>query len=352
MSKWIITGISGCGRIEFLDELKKHCEQYRKRVNVYDVGKMIHNECLRLKIPFKDDRILDIDKTTLKVVRVSVLKDVEIEILKNQDVDLHLIGSHATFRWKQRILPGISYQDLIRINPDGFINIVDNVEEIEKTNKKNPKWDEFSLSNLEETQEWMMEEEFITEVLSDVLNKPMYIVARDHTIENFSDLLLSTKKKIYLSYPITAVQEENPEMLKKVQGTILKELEELFVVFDPLSVKDMSLAEKKLDIIIGENIENGISLKAKEIIKKRTIERDFQFIDQSDAVVVLYLTDKLSPGVLAEIYYAHRNQKPVFMVFPGKKSPFIEDATTFIEETFEELIPKLKEFADSKITCT
>jgi hypothetical protein len=32
---------------------------------------------------------------------------------------------------------------------------------------------------------------------------------------------------------------------------------------------------------------------------KRTIERDYRFIDQSDVVVVLYMTEKVSPGVLA-----------------------------------------------------
>ena len=85
--------------------------------------------------------------------------------------------------------------------------------------------------------------------------------------------------------------------------------------------------------------------KAKEIIKARTIERDFQFIDQSDAVVVLYMTEKLSPGVLSEIAYAHRTGKPVFMVFPFKSSPFIEDITTVIYKTPQELMDMLKVFS-------
>ena len=50
-----------------------------------------------------------------------------------------------------------------------------------------------------------------------------------------------------------------------------------------------------------------------KIIKSRTVHRDYQFIDQSDAIVVFYLTDKLSPGVMGEIVYAHRNQKPIFI---------------------------------------
>ncbi len=174
----------------------------------------------------------------------------------------------------------------------------------------------------------------MTEILADVIGKPMFIVPRTHHLNNLADLFFTNKKKIYLSYPITAVRESDPELLARIQGPVLADLEKLFVVFNPLDIKDMPLTYIK-----------DLTLHEKELIKKRTIERDFQFIDQSDAVVVMYFTDKVSPGVLAEIYYAHRNQKPVFMVFPGGKSPFIEDATTFMADTLEELMVQLREFA-------
>jgi hypothetical protein len=44
---------------------------------------------------------------------------------------------------------------------------------------------------------------------------------------------------VYLSYPITEIREENPELLEKIQGPILQRLEKLFVVFNPLSIQDM-----------------------------------------------------------------------------------------------------------------
>jgi nucleoside 2-deoxyribosyltransferase len=84
---------------------------------------------------------------------------------------------------------------------------------------------------------------------------------------------------------------------------------------------------------------------ADEIIKARMIERDFQFIDQSDIVVVFYLTDKVSPGVLAEIYYAHRNQKPAFIALPGARSPFLEDVANVIAPSIEESLRHLETLA-------
>ncbi len=344
MEKWIITGISGCGRIEKLNEIKSIGETMGKKICVHDVGDLIFNECKKRNIPISDNRILDMDQNQLKLLRTLAIKTVENEILKSKDIDLHLIGTHATFRWKNRLIPGISYQDVLDIKPNGFMNIVQNVQEIFTCNKKNPKWEDQNLPDIDETQNWLMEEEFVTEVLSSVMNVPMYIVARDHKNQNLLDLFFTTKKKIYLSYPITAVRDSAPELLDKIQGSILTELEKLFIVFNPLTIKDISFANKLDDM---PELLHQLTHKSKEMLKTRTIERDFQFIDQSDAVVVFYLTDKVSPGVLAEIFYAHRNQKPVFMVYQEKTSPFIEDVTTCIVNNLDEVMEKLKIFAES-----
>lgn len=344
MQKWIVTGISGCGRIELLNEVRTYALTRNLKILVHDVGAMMFEESRRQGIPVTDERILDMDQGQLKLLRTAAARKLEIEIIKNQDADLHLIGTHATFRWKNRLIPGISYQDVLEIDPNGFINVVHDIKEVFDCNKRNKKWDALTLPSLDETQHWMIEEEFVTEVLANVIRMPIFIVARNHNVSNLTDLFFTSKKKIYLSYPITAVRDEEPDLLARIQGPILSDLESMFVVFNPMSVEDMPLTYPDS----GEELPgliDQLTSTAKELIKKRTIERDFQFIDQSDAVVVFYLTDKLSPGVLAEIYYAHRNQKPVFMVYSGKKSPFIEDAATYIESDIDTLMQRLKVFA-------
>lgn len=92
--------------------------------------------------------------------------------------------------------------------------------------------------------------------------------------------------------------------------------------------KKLDLPDKVLDL----------SSDSMEMIKSRTIERDFQFIDQSTFVVVIYLTDKVSPGVLSEIIYASNHNKPVFMVFPYSKSPFLENYATKIFNDLDDLL--------------
>ena len=337
MQKWIVTGISGSGRIEILKELEEYAtETLGKKVRVYDVGNLLREECNKRSMNLVDELILDIDRPLLKVLRANVLKNVKISVLEEPGVDLHLIGVHATFRWKNRIIPGICYQDVLDLKPDGFINIHHNLDEIYTTNKKNPKWDINTLPEHTETQAWMMEEELVTEILAEVLDVPVYLVSREHHVHNFADIFFSNKKKVYLSYPITAVRNENSTLLEKIQGPILDRLEEMFVVFNPLTITDMPLTAETVDKIT----END-----KETIKARTVERDYQFIDQSNGVVVFYLTDKVSPGVLAEINYAHRNQTPVFITFPGKQSPFLMEMATEVHPNLECLMQSLEVFA-------
>lgn len=345
MQKWFVTGISGSGRIELLDELKDYCKNtLHKNVIVHDVGQLIHDECLRNGIPIKDKKFLDIDRPLISSLRSSAIKEVKLSILENTNVDIHFIGIHACFRWRNRLIPGISFPDVLQLNPDGFIHVHRNIAQIIETNQRNPIWEKENLPDPESTQNWMIEEEFITEVLAQVTSKPIFVVSHDHNINNLADLWFTKKKKIYLSYPITEIKKDDPELLEQIQGPILNRLEKLFVVFNPLSIQDMSLTYPDAQEVMPELVDK-LSLNAKDIIKKRTIERDFQFIDQSDAVVVFYLTNKVSQGVLAEIYYAHRNMKPIYMALTANRSPFIEDTVDVIESDIEKLFIHLEEFA-------
>jgi adenylate kinase/nucleoside 2-deoxyribosyltransferase len=345
--KWIVTGISGSDRIELLNDLANYsAKELSKTVRVHDVGKLIAEACQKSGRTMVDKKILDVDRSFLASLRSTALKDVKIAMLEEPSVDLHLIGIHATFRWRNRLIPGISFNDVLSLDPNGFINIHRDVEEIIAKNQQNDKWESENVPNAQSTQEWMMEEEFVTEVLAEVTGKPIIIVSRKHKLKNLADFFFSNKRKVYLSYPITPVRESNPELLEEIQGKILEQLETYFIVFNPLTIQDMPLTyddtKSEVPDLVGQ-----LTPEVKEIIKKRTIERDFQFIDQSDAVIVFYLTDKLSPGVLAEIYYAHRNMKPVFLVLSGKRSPFIEDAADVIVQKIDDIMPYLKRFSET-----
>lgn len=338
MKNYIFTGISGSGRIELLNELKTELVKRGKSVNVFDVGRIIFDSAERLNIKISDEKVLDIDKDLLTTLRKIALDEVQLQITK-QPADFNLIGIHATFRWKNRLIKGISFRELNAFKIEGFINVVDNVSEICKINSQNPKWRDTERPNIEETNNWIVEEEFITEVLAEFHRVPVYIICRKHNISNLADLFLTDKKRMYCSYPITQIEEDKPELLDRIRKDILPKLENEFIVFDPLLIRDMDLVyQGKVDL--PDSIEE-VSEKAASQLKARIVERDFQFIDQSDFIVVLYFTDKVSVGVLSEIIYAHRHNKPVFMVFPFSISPFLQDATTMVFKAEEGLFKYL-----------
>jgi adenylate kinase len=125
MQVWIATGISGSGRIELLEELATYTRKHLgKECMVHDIGKLIHDECKKNHIPVVDKRILDMDQSQLCLLRALAIKDVKNAINQNTDVDLHLIGIHATFRGNGRLIPGISFQNLSELNLQGLITDV------------------------------------------------------------------------------------------------------------------------------------------------------------------------------------------------------------------------------------
>ena len=120
----------------------------------------------------------------------------------------------------------------------------------------------------------------------------------------------------------------------------------MFFVFNPLDIKDKTHVTTRLDDVEGLLTDESIKL-----IDSRTVERDYRFIAQSDAVVVIYPTDKLSPGVFAEMRYAYSHQIPVLMLFLEKISPFLDEIAEIYqkEEEFFEALTKLAENDDAFI---
>ena len=257
------------------------------------------------------------------------------------DYEHAFIGLHACFRWRGRLIEGISFRDIREFPADVFVNVVDDLADIADRMAPNPQW---TGMRREEINVWLDEEEFLTKQMATLNSKPHYTVARRHNLNNFYDLLFSEKQKFYLSYPITLLRD-NSDHLNKIQAFGSK-MRQDFIVFDPLDIKDMELIhDAETEPIEKSEAENSdgmttiSSLDAgfSEQIKTRTISRDFQFIHQSDFVVVLYPTDKLSPGVLSEMNFASRYNKPVYAVYSHARSPFFENLCERIFDSVEQL---------------
>jgi len=328
----LFTGISGSERGDVARDLAAYCNAHGRNVGVYDVGRTIFEIIDEQKLSISDGRILDVDTNLLKALRVAACERLLRRLESHDDV---FISIHLTFRWRNQLLSGFNFSDIMKLAPDVYVNVVDNLKEIHERIQRSKEWER--KPTLGELNIWLDEEEFITRTLADFQQKPCWVIARDHHIDNLDRLLFEPQRhKMYLSYPITTIRAEKPELLDTIQQ-FGRQLTERFVVFDPLHIKDMELAHatEHTDTTPPPLDLQELNETVVQQIKHRTITRDYRFIDQSDFIVVYYPTDKLSPGVISEMIYAHTRNKSVYAIFAGARSPFFERYCTRIFPAIE-----------------
>lgn len=313
------------------------CREKNVQIGFFNVGDFMHHAAAESGVRFTE-KVLDSDPVVLSLARRSAFHEIAN---RASNYEHAFIGLHSCFRWRGRLIEGISFRDIREFPSDVFVNVVDDLADIAGRMAPNPQW---TGMRREEINVWLDEEEFLTKQMATLNSKPHYTVARRHNLKNFYDLLFSDKQKFYLSYPITLLRD-NSDHLTKIEAFGSK-MRQDFIVFDPLDIKDMELihdaetepienpeAESSDGMTTISSLDAGFS----EQIKTRTISRDFQFIHQSDFVVVLYPTDKLSPGVLSEMNFASRYNKPVYAVYSHARSPFFENLCERIFDSVEQL---------------
>ncbi len=304
-------------------DFEELCHEKGMNIGFFNVGDYMHRAAASSGIRFTE-KVLDSDPAFLSLARRTAF----YEIAKLAEEYEHaLIGLHACFRWRGEIVEGISFKEIEEFPPDLFINVVDNIHDISQRMKNTPQWKGMGQDILNV---WLDEEEFLTKQLANWRGKPYYTVAKQQELDNFYQLIFSSKPTLYLSYPITILNDA-PEKIEEIRA-LGEKLRTSFIVFDPLSIKDMAWVKQNQPSTISQIDETII-----EQIKTRTISRDYQFLNQSDFVVVIYPTDKLSPGVLSEMNYASRYNKPVYAVYKNEPSIFFENLCERIFDTFEKL---------------
>ena len=337
---YLVTGVTGSGRKEVLEELKSFAESKNKTISIYDIGIAIEENAKNNDIPFVESKILNLDKSVLGLLRTLAIRDIQ-KRMENDTSDVIFIGMHALFVWKDTLIPGVSYRDLMELNINGVINIIDDIKNIIKTNKDHPKYIGERMPSYTSIQRWMIEEELLSEIFASIKGVKMYVHARAQEIENLYNFFFDDRKKVYLSYPITQIRND-PELLEKISNVYRSQVQEKFYVFNPLDIQD------KTDFV-QKTVEDPefYSEENEKMIDSRTVTRDYRFITQSDAVVVLYPTDKLSSGVAAEMSFAYNHQIPVYIYYKESISPFLEEKAK-IYKSFKELSIALDSFAKNE----
>lgn len=320
----VITGVSGTHKLESIQRVAGELRGKGHNVILLDAWEAIQAAAKHMGRSVKKETILDLkDLDSLRAVAFSEISE-SVRNFKNSESSHALVATHACFRWNKYLRRGFDLHYLQKIDPDVYVNLVDDITQVVGRLNSDTQWKERLTES--EIITWRDEETFLTEMIAEVQNKRFYLLARAEPVETLVNLISEPKmKKIYLSYPITAILQQDPKLLEEVEA-FGNELRTKYVVFNPLSIKDL----------VGNADKNSENLKS---LRENTVWRDFKLINQSDMVVVYYPSEYNSPGVNQEINYGFSNGKKVHLFYPHALSPFWDERVSITHRynTLEEM---------------
>ena len=306
-----VTGISGSGAGGYLKEVVKEAKEHGHSVLYHDVGEIMHGHAKDVIDPeIRWDRILDSEDTTLRLLRALAFQQLLYEVRLNPDT-LHLIDLHLGFRWRAYLTKGFQPHILQRFVPyiRFFVNIIEDLAKIQERLRETS-WGERKILEL---LIWRDEELFLTDLFAGVCGVKNYAIAAAEPRSMIEKLIWQPEiKKVYLSFPITNIVKDTKA--KQEIADFRDRIREFLVVFDPWACKDYD------ETYVRDEMKH-----LRQEIGDITEERDYRFIDQAGAVVVYYPKIVASQGVDAEMSYARRTGKPIYLYKPedGKDpSPF------------------------------
>lgn len=345
----VVTGMVGIDKKNYIDEVLSLCKFHNKTVHVCNVGDMMYAEAK--DIP--QGRILDLPLKHLQSIRRSIFKDI---IKKSKEVEHLIVNTHATFRWRHGLFPAVDMDQMRELDAQLYICIIDGVDALHVRLSE-----EHQINHtLKDILVWREEEVLGTEMLCRGVSDDadVYSISRgveSATTETFYRLMFeSSRKRVYLSYPMTHVAAL-PDVRKRIEKFCL-EMKESFICFDPSDIEEAYLpyyadaaAAKGLDVVKVTVLGREVELPLEEIrqikgdISSQIYARDFALIDQSHTIISFIPempdgTPAISSGVERELQHAHQTAKDVYVVWIPKADPsvFVSQTATKVFRTVEE----------------
>ncbi len=324
----ITTGISGCGRKEYLEKFKKIAQTHNKKVKIYDTGDMIFDQAAKIGVNITHESVLNTNPHVLNALRSSafeaVLAELPKELKKN---DVVIINIHSFFFWKKIFVRAYDKFYVDKFNPDLFITFIDDAVRIKGSLDVRTQWKSEKLT-LEEILLWQNVEVEVSSGWAEICSKNFYVVSVGQPASTLFKLAFYPQMEpIYISMPMTHL----PNKYKASVTKFIEKLENYFVVFDPRTVEIDVSSLKKIDAATYN----------------QTVNRDlYWLIKQSKKIISFFPIVVSSPGVINELREGYETNKEVWVVYPSDSaSPFI---TYFCNKLFKTEKEFFKFLASSK----
>jgi nucleoside 2-deoxyribosyltransferase len=281
------------------------------------------------------DRILDADEVYRRPLRALAFQEISHGLKLSPD-SLFMVDLHLSFRWFAYMTKGFEPHVLLNFADDirCFVNVVEESPKIRERLVKTS-WGDREILELLISRD---EELLLTDLFADACGPvECFAVSKAEPPSTLERLIWHPEfKKVYLAFPITNIREEK-DLLNEVED-FRDKIREFLVVFDPYSVREY------------EETYNRAEMRAlRRQVGETTVERDFRFIDQADALIAYFPKKVASKGVDAEMSHAFRSGKPIYLYCPEEieggpfavsPSHFRSRREDFVELLRQELAPR------------
>lgn len=345
----LVTGPPLSGRDEYVEKTARVLAEHGVRVRVHHVYDYMRREGAGIGLSnITRENILDIPEPLLRDLRARALRVIKEEMREDEEA-VHIVSTPNVFPIKphtgttRRIIYGLT-EDVVAeyIEPQLIIVAVDDALRVVERMRRDEVWSRrFPHPSLE--QAVVMREESIENVERIVRHMysyggkqvPYVILSVNHPPRVLAEIILEVKPRVYLSYNMTGMPPEAFENVRRMQAKLSKH----FVVFDPGTINEWKIVEEydraveegKDRIVVklnGKSFELMLSEveKAIDMIRAQIVSRDYNLIDNADAICVYHHGRHPSYGVMAEVMRASMQAKPVYVLYPYKRrlSPFFE----------------------------
>ncbi len=357
----VVTGQVGVDKKEYLQKTVTAAGERGDRISLFNIGDRMYAEATDVR----PGRILDLPISRLASLRRAAFKDVISATQPKGEHPHVIVNTHATFRWRHGLFSAFDFDQLLKLEPNCFICLVDNVETIHHRLHR----DHVIDATLKDCMVWREEEILATELMAQALgcSNDFYVLSRGRqqdTVETCVRLITRPEmRKVYPSFPMSHVMDM-PDVMAEINH-FRAELAKHFITFDPGDVDEKLLLDRALDAARkgedfvevqphafgGREGNPTMRLPVREVldiagdIDGQIYMRDFKLVDQSDMIVSLVPelaggVPGLSSGVERELHHAFEHTKEVYVVWKPKKnpSPFITETATRIFRSVDEAL--------------
>lgn len=330
----VSTGISGTGEKEYALGLAELCKRNGRNLNIFNVGEMVMEQAKKSGIRITIEKVLNTHKDTIRALRADVFDIILSEISRlGKRGHSALVNIHGAFYWKNQYIQSIDYYYLSRLNPDLYVNFINN-SDIVFNNLKNRKQWEFIFENksngyvLERVMEWQTVEYLATAIIANFSGKPVFVVPAGGDKSILYRLMFERWRKIfYLGMPLTFLHGDKHKMSRECIESFANWLTKYVILIDPRFMEPL-----KTDQLTAES--------QNESVHHNVVGRDFNLLSQCDGMIGFYPDAVTSYGENSERAEMHRTNGDTFLIYPKKEflSPFFTewaDRIFYSEESFK-----------------